>query len=205
MSDDDEEEALAQAWYDDKSAILERLLGPEHDMVMHSCLPYAFGGGLDLYYFPHDVPGTAIATKELCETPGKGSSNDVYDTYELVMFTRHELSLDDAHDESTNFGCRHRVISAIMNCIARYSEQATLNPNETCEFPEEMEVVGGRCLIFDAYGPPVEHEEFGLLAIIEVHRSEMNYARKQGGKKLIAKLKKAGYYPYSDMERPAVV
>ncbi|HRX79185.1 MAG TPA: suppressor of fused domain protein [Pirellulaceae bacterium] len=205
MNNDDEEGALAQQWYEDKSAIMAQLLGQEHDMVMHAIIPYAFGGALDLYYFPHGIPGTAIATKELCEIPGEGSSNDVFDTYELVMFTRQELSLDDAHDEGTNFGREHRVISAIMNCIARYSEQATLNPNETCEFPLEMEIVGGKCLIFDAYGPPVRHAAFGLLAIIEVHRSEMDYARKRGGKKLIAKLKKAGHYPYSDMERPAVV
>ena len=64
---------------------------------------------------------------------------------------------------------------------------------------------GGRCLIFDAYGSAKHHPEFGLLAIIEVHRSEMEYARKKGGAKLIRKLKKAGYYPYSDLDRPPVV
>lgn len=201
---EDYDEKLAQEWYDTKSAAMAGVLGEEHDIVMHALIPYAIGGGLDLYYFPNGVEGTAIATKELCETQGEGSSNDVFETYELAMFTRHPLSLDDAKDESTPFGSVHHSINAVLNCIAPYSAQATLNPNETCEFPEDMDMVGGKCLIFDAYGFDGTRAKFGVLAIIEIHRSEMDYARKRGGKKLIAKLKKAGYYPYSDMDRPAV-
>jgi hypothetical protein len=33
----------------------------------------------------------------------------------------------------------------------------------------------------------------------------MDYAREHGGEELLEKLKQAGHYPYSDMERPAVV
>lgn len=201
---EDPDQALAREWFDRKTAMMVGLLAAEHDMVMHAIIPYAIGGGLDLYYFPNGETGTAIATKELCEIPGQGSSNDVFDTYELVMFTRHPISLDDAQDESTPFGRAHHAINAILNCIARYSEQAILNPHETCEFPEEMGIVSGKCLIFDAYGFDQDHAEFGLLAIIEIHRSEMEYARNHGGAKLLARLKQAGHYPYSDMGRPAV-
>ena len=201
---EDHDEELAQEWYDNKTGMMVEILGEEHDIVMHALIPYAIGGGLDLYYFPNGISGTAIATKELCETPGEGSSNDVFELYELVMFTRHELSLDDAKDDSTPFGRAHHSINAILSCIAPYSQQATLNPHETCEFPEDMESVGGKCLIFDAYDFDGDRAKFGLLAIIEIHRSEMHYAREHGGEKLLAKLKTAGYYPYSDMERPAV-
>ncbi|MEM7316096.1 MAG: hypothetical protein AAF497_23425 [Planctomycetota bacterium] len=204
LEDHDHDKKLAQEWYDKKSAMMVDILGEEHDMVMHAIIPYAVGGGLDLYYFPNGIDGTAIATKELCDLPGEGSTNDVFETYELVMFTRHSLSLVDAKDQTTSFGRAHHTVNAILNCIAPYSVQATLNPYETCEFPEGMDTVGGKCLIFDAYGFDGDHAEFGLLAIIEIHRSEMDYARENGGKELLAKLKKAGYYPYSDLERPAV-
>ena len=66
-----------------------------------------------------------------------------------------------------------------------------------------MPNVGGRCLIFDGY-PSYrvdEPAEFGLLAIVELFRSEMAYARKNGGAKL---LKAKGHYPFSDMEREPV-
>ena len=69
---------------------------------------------------------------------------------------------------------------------------------------QRKESVGGKCLIFDSYGPQGEHPEFGLLAVIEIHRCEMEYARSAGGRKLLEKLKRAGYYPYSDLDRPAV-
>jgi hypothetical protein len=204
----DPDEALSQEWYDRKTALMVDALGQEHDMVMHTIIPYALGGGLDLYYFPHGIPGTAIATKELSEVPNEGSSNSVYRSYELVMFTRHPISLDEAKDDTTDFGRAHRNINAILNCIARYSAEAQLNPNETCEFPQDMETLGGKCLIFDAYGRTFDDEaveDFGLMAIIEIFRSEMEFAMAEGGALLLEKLKLHGHYPYSDLDRDPVV
>jgi hypothetical protein len=204
MANEDEE--AWQEWDDRKSELMAKTLGKEHDMVMHAIIPYAIGGGLDLYYFPNGIPGTGVATKELSELPGEGSSNDVFQCYELVMFTKHPIDLDAAKDEATAFGQAHTVINAVLNLIARYSAEATLNPNETCEFPADMTTVGGRCLIFDGYPsyPEDEPAEFGLLAVIEVFQSEMAYARKNGGAKLLERLKGKGHYPYSDMDRKPV-
>jgi hypothetical protein len=204
MADADEE--AGRQWYDRKSALMEEMLGKEHDMVMHAIIPYAVGGGLDLYYYPNGIPGTAVATKELSDLPGEGSSNRVFGCYELVMFTRHPIDLDAARDRNTAFGRAHSVINAVLNRIAPYSAQATLNPNETCEFPADMPTVGGRCMIFDGYPsyPDDEPAEFGLLAVVEVFRSEMDYARKNGGARLLERLKANGYYPYSDLDREPV-
>lgn len=206
MSSDEAQERIANEWYERKSAMMEDMLGKEHDMVMHAIIPYAMGGGLDLYYYPNGLPGTAIATKELSDLPTEGSSNDVYNRYELVMFTRHKVDLDAAKDELTPFGKAHATINAILNCIAPYSADATLNPNETCEFPADMDHVGGKCMIFDGYASreDVVAGTFGLLALIEVFRSEMAYARKRGGKKLIKLLKSKGHYPYCDLDRKPV-
>jgi hypothetical protein len=201
-----ESDAELQEWYDRKAAMMEEMLGKEHDMVMHALIPYYLGGGLDLYYYPNGVPGTAIATKELSELPGEGSSNQVFQCYELVMFTKQSLDLNLAKDEATPFGRAHMIINAILNCVARFSAEATLNPNETCEFPAEMPQVGGRCLIFDGYPSYSEDEpaEFGLLAVIEIFRSEMDFARENGGANLIERLKAKGHYPYSDLDRKPV-
>ena len=100
----------------------------------------------------------------------------------------------------------YSVVNAVLNRIAPYSVQATLNPDKTCEFPEDMPAVGGRCLIFDGYPSCSEDEvvEFGLLAVIEVFRSEMDYAREHGGVELLRRLKAKGHYPYSDMDRQPV-
>lgn len=203
----DEAEEEFNEWDARKSAMMAAMLGREHDHVMHALIPYEIGGALDLYYFPHGIPGTAIATKELTESPGHGSTNDVFRTYELVMFTKAALDLGSARDDSTAFGRAHDVISAILNSIAPYSAQAKLNPNETCEFPANFPTIGGRCLIFDGYPAyvPSEKAEFGLLAIIEIFRSEMEFARANGGRQLLDLLKARGHYPYSDLDRAPVV
>ncbi|BDS05016.1 hypothetical protein NT6N_00560 [Oceaniferula spumae] len=202
------DEAEAQRWYDQKVEFLETHLGMQHDTVMHAIIPYSVDGGLDLYYFPNGIEGVGIATLELCESPYEGSSNEVFQLYEMVMFTRHAMDLDQAKNEQSKFGKTHSNINSILNVIAQYSAQATLNPNETCEFPEEMDHVGGKCLIFDAYpsdsaanGP----HPFGIMTVIEIFRSEMDYARENGGAQLIQKLKDAGHYPYSDLDREPVV
>ncbi len=206
MTEDDAALEAARDWDRHKSALMETSLGKEHEMVMHAIIPYAVGGGLDLYYYPHGVPGTAIATKELSELPNEGSSNELYRSYELVMFTKCPIDLDAAQDETTAFGRAHTMINAILNCIAPYSAQAELNANETCEFPADMETVGGKCLIFDGYASHSDEvaQNFGLLAIIEVFRSEMEFAREQGGATLISRLKSKGHYPYSDLDRESV-
>ncbi|MGL6097672.1 MAG: hypothetical protein ACRC7O_17970 [Fimbriiglobus sp.] len=203
MADDEDP---GQEWHDRKSAMMAEMLGKEHGMVMHAIIPYAVGGGLDLYYYPHGVPGTAVATKELSEAPGEGSSNRVFDCYELVMVTKHPIDLDAARDQNTAFGRAHAVINAVLNRIAPYSAQASLNPNETCEFPADMPAVGGRCLIFDGYPSydADEPAEFGLLLVLEVFRSEMAFARKNGGASLIERLRANGHYPYSDLDRAPV-
>ncbi|WP_437188228.1 hypothetical protein SH668x_001661 [Planctomicrobium sp. SH668] len=202
-----EDVQIAQAWYDRKSKYLEKVLGPQDDMVMHSLFPYAVGGALDLYYYPKSRYGTAFVTKELCEQPTGGPSNDQFDAYELVMFTRHPIDLEIAMDEKTPFGKVHRDFNMFMNHIARYAEEATLNRFETCEFPKEMEVVGGRALAFGTISVAKDQDagKFGLLILIEIFRSELKFARKEGTEKLMELLKEKRHFPFSDMDRKPVV
>lgn len=50
--------------------------------------------------------------------------------------------------------------------------------------------VGGKCLIFSDYGAHIRgREEFGLMAVIEIFRSEMEYAKDQQGRLLIRLMK----------------
>jgi hypothetical protein len=206
MAPEGHSEDAAKRWYARKAELMERSLGTQHDVVMRAIIPYAVGGPLDLYYYPSCIDGTAIATGELSDSLDDCSSNDHYDCYELVMFTRHGLDLDAANDSSTEFGRAHTNINAILNPVARYSAQASLNPSETSEFPADMPQVGGKCFIFDGYAC---HDDdllgrFGLLVVIEIFRSELAYARSEGGDKLIALLKAKGHHPCSDLDREPV-
>jgi hypothetical protein len=173
-------------------------------MVMHAIIPYAIGGSLDLYYFPNGRWETGIATKELSEMPDQGSSNNLYKVYELVMFTREPLSMKDALDNTTRFGRIHEKNNAILNQLAPYSAQARLNPFDTCEFPNDVKIVGESCLIFDRIGKRDPSTGFGLMVVVEIFPSEMSFAQKRGGERLIEKLMMAHCYPYSDLDRKPV-
>ena len=72
------DETAELEWVKKKTEFLESLLGKEHDIVMHAIIPFAVGSGLDLYYYPNGIPGTAIATRELADRHGNGPSNRVY-------------------------------------------------------------------------------------------------------------------------------
>ncbi len=203
----EDEDQIRSNWEVLKSERMEELLGVEHDRVMHSMIPFFLGGGLDLYYYPNKLPGTGIATKELSELPGQGPANDAFQNYELVMFTRHSLDLNVAQDEKTEFGRVHEDINMLLNLVAQYCLQAEVNPHDTLEFPGDMPDVGGRCLIFDGYPDHSQEEpaEFGLLAIMEIFRAELEFARAQGANTLLQKLREAGHYPYTDRNRSSVV
>jgi hypothetical protein len=151
--------------------------------------------------------GTAIATKELVETPGDGPSNRVYEAYELVMVTRHPLNLDEAKQPETDFGQAHKTINSVLNAVARYAPEATLNPHETLSFPDDFGDLSHRNFIFDAVSAPEasKAEGVGLMLIMEIFESEKDYAHgQQAGAELLEMLKAAGHYPYSDMDREAV-
>ncbi len=200
------EEELGEEFYTLKTMYMESVLGPEHELVQHAIIPYAVGGGLDLYYYPNHIEGVGIATKELVHYNGSNARNDMFPGYEWVMFTRQPLDMDSIQDVTSAFGKTHKHMNGILNAMARYAEQAKLNPNETCEFPPEFGDLGGVCLLVDNYTAKnnVGPNNMGLMLIIQIHRSEMEFARANSGADLIQKLKHAGHYPYSDMDREAV-
>ena len=191
-----------------KTAALERILGPLHDVVYHAIIPFAVGGPVDMYCFPEHVSGSAFATMELIEPDGSGPQPNRFGTYELVAFTKRRMPAEADVPDDHPFSRAMMRIRGILTNIAHFSREAVLNPGETCEIPGD-EDEPGTCLIFDEYAPdgvPFEigGKKHGLLLVIEVFRSEMEYAMEHGSTAVLQKLKEAGHYPYSDLDREPV-
>lgn len=208
-----------EAWGEAMQAAMERVLGPMEDLVGHALIPFQIGGPVDMYYFCNHLPGTVFATMELMEPDGTGPKPNCLGTYELVTCTKlaNTNSLDEGHQERldrikedrlTAFETMEMRMRSIMSGIGRYSYDAVLQPGQTAELPrDEGEPY---CLIFDELdtkGVPFEFNgrRYGLLLIMEVFESEMRYAMENGSYALFEKLKAAGAYPYSDLDREAVV
>lgn len=210
-------EAECDAYYEAKEAALERLLGPMHDVVDHSLIPFGLGGAVDLFYFTEGIEGTAIATMELIRPDGRGPHPHRQPGYELVAFTREKMPevirLDDeeTNREKSPFDRVKSRLGNILTAVAEYGSEMDIASEDTCEIPgNEDEGVPGACLIFASYpgeGPALRIEGMAheLLACIEIHRNEMLFAMNHGGIELLARLEEHGYFPYSDLDRPSVV
>ena len=191
--------------YEEKEKRLERVLGKMYGMVGHAIIPFEVGGAVDMYYFPNHIHGTGFATMELLDPNGNGPKPNRFGTYELVAFTKELYNKNE--ETSTAFNLIERRVCGIFTTISNYSFQAVLNPNETCEVPTDGEE--NRCLVFDNYQPDNKQFKIGdrqhhLLLCLEIFRSEMEFSRKNGSKELLDKLKAAGHYPYSDLDREPV-
>ncbi len=192
--------------YELKSKGLENVLGKMHDLVGHAIIPFAIGGAVDMYYFPNHIKGTGFATMELLEPDGTGPLPNRLGTYELVAFTKHDYN--NSGDTQTLFNLIERKVCGIFTTIGFFSREAVLNPNETCEIPNG-EGEENSCIVFDLYEPGNKKFMIGdrlhhLLLCLQVFRSEMDFAREKGSEELFKRLKDAGHYPYSDLERQPV-
>ena len=192
--------------YDLKSKGLEDMLGKMSDLVGHAIIPFAVGGAVDMYYFPNHIKGTGFATMELLQPDGTGPLPNRHGTYELVAFTKKEYSADE--NKEAEFNLIERKICGIFTTTGFFSRQAVLNPNETCEIPND-EGEENTCVVFDIYRPNnndflIGDRKHHLLLCIQIFRSEMEYSRANGSEELFKKLKEAGHYPYSDLDREPV-
>ncbi len=203
--------------YELKEKAMERILGPLYELVGHALIPFQMCGPVDMYYFTNCLPGTVFATMELIEPDGTGPKPNHIGTYELITCTKLNMPPPEPRKvrkkrieegrltEFDKIECR---MKGIMTTMGNYSYQAVINPGETAEIPWEDEETS--YLIFDEFdtkGVPfeIEGKKHCLLLCIEIIRSEMEYARKFGSRSLLTKLKEAGFYPYSDLDRKPVV
>jgi len=214
-----------EAFDEEKQKALEAALGPMEEYVVHSLIPMLLGGGVDLYPFRRHMPGTVYVTQELFafdeESRPKKSKQG---WYELAAAFREEAepagkvpkSLEEAdaamgEDGELTGGARPadsaQETKALLTPLAHYAGMASLSPGETAEIPGD-EGEPNTCVVFDrlecapmaAGGTP-----FFLLLVIRIHPEELALARREGSGVLLERLKERGYYPYSDLDRAAVV
>jgi hypothetical protein len=188
-----------------KESGLERVLGKMYPKVMHAIIPFQVGGAVDMYFFPNAMPGTGFVTMELLDPKRPGPQKSKIGNYELIAFTRRHIEVER---EKAEFSAIERRFCGIFTAIGRYSFEAVLNPGETIELPSNQGKPT-QCLILDEYKNEgieftVGNQKHGLLLLIEVFRSEMEYAMKNGSQAVIQKMKEKGYYPYSDLDREPV-
>lgn len=197
-------EALDQ-FYFDKANAMEKSLGEQTTLVGHTIIPFAAGGAVDVYYYHYAGGGTVLATQELINPTGPSPIPNALGIYELVAVTKHAYTIETNQGP---FSKIERRFCETFTTIGNYAFEAKVEPGDTSELP--MAEAPDRYFIFDAFLNTqadfiVQGQPYGLLLVIEVHKKEMMYAQEHGSKEVLALLKKQGYYPFSDLDRPSVI
>jgi hypothetical protein len=190
-----------------EKASLEKLLGQMHALVSWAIIGFEMGGPVNIYRFPNTPYGTAFVTMELIEPDGSGPVPNRTGTYELIAFTKHPIETTDG--PSSPFNRIESRIRKIFTRIANHSYDTRLDPGDTCDIPPD-DSDEGFCLVLDEFKSEgnefvINGRKHGLLLVIEVFRSEMEYAMEKGSNRLLDLLKEKGHYPYSDLDREPVV
>ena len=99
-------------------------------------------------------------------------------------------------------------MKGIMTRIGFYSFDAIIQPGETAELPWDDGETS--YVIFDEYSTRenpfvIDGKQHGLLLIMEIFPCELKYAKENASSALFERFKANGVYPYSDMDRQAVV
>ena len=171
---------------------IENILGKHSETVLHSPVPfelgYEVGGGADVYVYREHMDGEVYLTTDLT---GKTQEKNSIGNYELMI----------CHPNQQDWGPN------LISKLAYYTLESSLNPGETMDIGanfvlEDSEI---KALIFSKYFDfKLEGRKYGVLLIIGITSDELEWAKKNGGKNLVIKLKDAGVYPTTDLRRKSI-
>lgn len=182
---------------------LEDVLGPMYEKIGKAESPFAAGGSVDMHYFPQEPRGTAFATMELIEPDGTGTVPSRDGTYELVAFSRHPDPRGNDAEEKHEFLAAERRLCHIFTAVARVAQKERIDVGDFFEIP----ALHGpnHCVLFDRHAPLwIDGRAHTLMLVMEIHRSEYNFALGKGGQTLLARLRHHGRHPYTDLDRNTV-
>lgn len=182
-----------QEWWDARVAAIETLLGKSEDIVGHANVPFEFGpdlgGGADIIYFRHHIPGQVAVTCGLigCEEQIPNQLGN----YELMICHR------DKEDWGPN----------LISRLAYYTLESQLEPGDTMDIgpatPDRSTIAA---LLFQEYGRfSVRGQKAGLLLCIGITADELKVCRKGRRAEVEQAMKIAGVYPYTDWYRQSVL
>ena len=168
------------------------ILGQHSDTVLHSPVPFDMGfdigGGSDVYMYTNHIDGIVYLTSDLI---GKKQHKNKLGNYELM------ICLPQKNDWGAN----------LISKLAYFTLESTLNSGETMDLGGNFILNDSKikALLFSKYADfNVKGQRYGILLIIGITSDELEWAKENGGEKLIEKLKEKGIYPKTDFKRNSI-
>jgi hypothetical protein len=188
MGTPNEQNEWKQIW-DAREAALKSVLGETDGRVLHAMIPFHLGGQADVICFRKHIPGRVAATCELLGDEGQVRTD--LGTFELMI----------AHRDDNDWGPN------VISRLARYTSDASLSPGDTMEIagvpPKGSTITGFLFLEYARF--TYRDRDAGLLLCLGVTEDELQLCKAGGRDKVIAALKAAQVYPYTDLSRPSAL
>ena len=177
----------------ERLAVLQAQFGAADDAVGHAAVPLRLGpeagGAADVLYFRNWTPGRLSVTAELLG----------FDDQPANALGQYELAVCHRDDE----GWGPNLISLLAN----YTFDCALEPGETMGIesavPDGSDVVA--LLFCDLARFDFRDAPAGVLLCIGITREELDACHADRGDEVLAALKAAGVFPYTDLRRPSVM
>jgi hypothetical protein len=170
---------------------IEQILGESDNFVSHALVPFYLGwhlgGRADVYHYRNHIDGIVYITGDLI-----GEEQKISDAgnYEFMI----------AHKTENKWG-----INLISN-LSYYTLDASINSGETMDLgPYALPENTVKAIIFDKYATfRIDLKKYGLMLILGITEDELEWAKRNGGTKLIEKLKEKNIYPITDLQRRSI-
>jgi hypothetical protein len=188
VSDAKRDDDAWQAWWDDRMTALEELLGPSDPNVMHSWIPLGLGGRADVITFRPPKMGVTYVTADLIGSEQPESS---LGQYELMI-----CQGDDSQEWAPH----------LISQLAAYTLEVPLQPWDTMTIspaiPDGSNIVDALFVPFAEF--EVRSTKCGLLLVLGLTQPELDYCAVDCDP-VIDKLKEAGEYPFTTLDRQSVM
>jgi len=173
-------------------AAFERLLGKSEDVVGHAMIPLHLGadvgGSADIVYFKQHLPGIIAVTSDWIGCAAQVANQ--LGTYELMICQRDDVA----------WGAN------IIARLASYTLHTALDADHTMDIgPATPDGSTITAFLFLAYAQfEVRGRQAGLLLCLGITEDELEACHEGRQAEVVAALKCAGIYPFTDLFRKSV-
>jgi hypothetical protein len=170
-------------------AALESVLGPSDGLILTSPVPFWLDGSPDVLTFREHLDGVAYVTASLIGDDRSKPSK--LGQYELMICLREP---DD-------------WAPGLISWLAKYTIEAVLSPGDTVDIkpaPLPQPTRLAHFLFVPYAAVTVEGQRAGVLLCLGITQEEYDCLCERGNDALLAGLKQAGIYPFTDPARAPI-
>lgn len=183
----DEQDGWEATW-DARQSALEAVLGKSGPRVLHAMIPFAFGGFADVLEFPRLPGGVAYVTADM--TGGdSGQRPNSLGNFELMICARRTSP----------------TAADFIAGLAGLTRQRALQPGEILDCSTKPASPFDAMLLTEWRTKRrfrFAGKDWGLLLCVGITRQDVLFARAHGSNRLLARLKRAGTFPFSTFRAP---